>query len=876
VELTMPNPIPKDRTKVASKSPIVEPRTQSTPVPIIQKRKPLEISNVELTPDGLIFYFDDGSTKNVGKIGNPGIADAKIMSNGNLKLILTNGHRIVAGNVMAQNGEDGSGFVWQGSYRIGLTYYGQLDNPAGNLADVVEFKGSTYVCTGKTIQPPPGSTWQLMAQKGADGQSIQSVYVSAIPGGGSGSVDLSPYALLDGSAPFTGIVAAPDYQLPAGALSSGSISRTVADRLGDILSIRDFGLVADSAPAAAANTVKMHAALAAAAGKTLRCNIQGTIYLSMTSFADTLTPAAGTTLDFDPGCILRWDTQYPLFLLEQPNISLLGPNLRCGYTRTETYLSATDIRPFLGVDLSPLGSDNSTRVNAWTGIFINGGAQNFRIVNPNFQAVTQTHLGCIYAWITALEDTNDVLPSGLIEGGYISDFVQGILGRIDKPTVRNVRFGRFTQFISSQIPAGHAIYIAYDGTAGQTLMSKGVFENLHDEGTYLDGWAKGTGAYRGEVIQTSLLTANYSSLKIYTAAQAAALGDLANGDWFRPVYGRLAQDLSASMIGITSTGRDDIVRYEGSSTWSEQTVDWNLESFKFRGMTDSIIRGLSSNRPHGLISGGDYCARTHLSGLKYFNDDVGVPRSYMLAWQDENAGVNHAMISDVSIVRGPSSWPLVVLGSKTAGILSEKNTINGMYIETDIGPLDNDFNDFMLKLYLCGSSITGLRLRLHNRAVQTLEGVKLIELTSYITAPYDTSKSLLVRGSIEGLTLPLLYNTAATNWAAENIWFSGVMSMTTASSGTSIPASSEMMIFVGQHTAARTYTLRNPQFDGQKLTLIASVDASAVAHNFDSAYQLNGVDDTRYTVTGTLAKVRLDLIGAGSEWIVGYKDVAYV
>jgi hypothetical protein len=664
----------------------------------------------------------------------------------------------------------------------------------------------------------------------------------------------------------------------AGSIATGEVARTVEAEITDLgVNLARFGLVANDAGAAAANTTKMQAALAYAAGKRLRFNIPGTIYLSVASFSDTLTPAAGTTLDFDRNCLLRWDTQYPLFLLQYPNISLLGPNLRSAYVRTEDYLAATDIRPFNGVDLTPLGSDNASRINAWCGLFINGGAQGLFIVDPDFQIVTQTHLGCIYAWVTALEDTSDVLPTINWAGGYVSGFVQGIAGRVTRSTMRDVRFGKWTQPISGNVPAGHAVYIAYDTPASQTLMYNNKFSGLYDEGTFLDSYAKTAGAYRGEVIQTSLLTADYSSLGVYTAAQAAAL-TLADGDWFRPVYGRAAQNLSASMPGITSCGRDDIVRYEGSSTWSKQAAVWNLESFKFRGMLNSTIENLTSLRSHGALSGGDYCSNTSISGVTLLDTAAIAPRSYPFSWQDENAGVNNCSISDLTLVRGAGSWPLLVLGSKTAGVLSANNSIRNVHIKTDVGPLDNDFNDFMLKLYLCASEIDGLVLNLRNAAAQTLEGVKLIELTSYVTAPYATIKFLRIRGRIDGLALPQLYSTAGTAWAAEDIYFDGALSMATASSGTSIPMNSGTMVFTGQHTATRTYTVLAPKFTGQRTTLIASVDVAAVVHNFDGTYRLNGTLDanSRYIVTGTVAGLRLDLIGSGSEWIVGYKDALFV
>ena len=93
----------------------------------------------------------------------------------------TPGIRGVAG----RDGLDGPGFVWRGGYAAGTIYYGQNDNPDGPYADVVEYQGSAYICTGRTLIAPPGGTWELMVQ-GVSGQLPSMLYVAGNGGGGGG------------------------------------------------------------------------------------------------------------------------------------------------------------------------------------------------------------------------------------------------------------------------------------------------------------------------------------------------------------------------------------------------------------------------------------------------------------------------------------------------------------------------------------------------------------------------------------------------------------------------------------------------------------------------------------------------------------------
>lgn len=77
------------------------------------------------------------------------------------------------------NGTDGQGFTWRGAFRKNATY---------QPYDVVLSEGSTYVSIATSKgERPPGSAWNLMARKGADGKDGRSSLVYNAGGGGSSS-----------------------------------------------------------------------------------------------------------------------------------------------------------------------------------------------------------------------------------------------------------------------------------------------------------------------------------------------------------------------------------------------------------------------------------------------------------------------------------------------------------------------------------------------------------------------------------------------------------------------------------------------------------------------------------------------------------------
>lgn len=59
-------------------------------------------------------------------------------------------------------GSRGPGFIFLGKWTRGKEYFSQSDNPDGPWADVITYRGASYVCMRQTKLAPPGNGWQRM------------------------------------------------------------------------------------------------------------------------------------------------------------------------------------------------------------------------------------------------------------------------------------------------------------------------------------------------------------------------------------------------------------------------------------------------------------------------------------------------------------------------------------------------------------------------------------------------------------------------------------------------------------------------------------------------------------------------------------------
>lgn len=90
-----------------------------------------------------------------------------------------------------EDGEDGASINLAGEWYVGTEY---VNN--GSRIDIVSKSGNSYGClqshiASNTNQPPNSSYWQLLAQKGADGQGSGDMLKSTYDTNGNGMVDMA-------------------------------------------------------------------------------------------------------------------------------------------------------------------------------------------------------------------------------------------------------------------------------------------------------------------------------------------------------------------------------------------------------------------------------------------------------------------------------------------------------------------------------------------------------------------------------------------------------------------------------------------------------------------------------------------------------------
>jgi hypothetical protein len=113
--------------------------------------------------------------------------------------------------LVGPTGANGTSIIWKGSWDINLAYF---------VGDVVEYNGSSYVCTVNITSldsPPPSYAWELLAQKGATGaQGIQGPVGATGPAGASGSIGATGATGPQGPIGLTGAAGPQGLQGPAG------------------------------------------------------------------------------------------------------------------------------------------------------------------------------------------------------------------------------------------------------------------------------------------------------------------------------------------------------------------------------------------------------------------------------------------------------------------------------------------------------------------------------------------------------------------------------------------------------------------------------------------------------------------------------------